>query len=436
MAAWARTAVRAASVLAGAAGAAALTGTAHAAAAGPGASHDGVGPAPSPGQPAISGKAAGFADLAPPRRLRVGVLGATGAVGQRFIHHLEGHPWFDVVALGASRRSSGKAYGNAVHWTLDGDVPAAVASHTVRNCEPSEFGDVDFVFSALDASVAGTIEANFVSAGVPVFSNARNSRMVPNVPLVVPPVNPDHLDVVRSQRSFADSGAFIVTNANCSTTGLVCALEPIERAFGIEAAIVTTMQAISGAGYPGLSALDMLDNVIPRIGGEEAKLELEYRKILGGVNSTGTGFTDAVFPLSASANRVHVRDGHMICVSLKLRTKASPGEVEAALAGFVPRDAVVARLPSAPPAFVQVSAGGGDADRPQPRLDRDVGGGYTTVVGRVRECPVMDVKLVVCSHNTVMGAAGSSILNAELAVAKKLLRSRVGGPVASAGDRV
>lgn len=379
----------------------------------------------------------GFADLAPARKLRVGILGATGAVGQRFIHHLQGHPWFEIVALGASHRSSGKAYGDAAHWTLEGEIPGAVAGQTVRECDPDQFSDVDFVFSALDASVAGTIEAAFLKSGVTVFSNARNFRMGRNVPLMVPPVNPDHLAVVRSQKTFADTGAFIVTNANCSTTGLVCALEPLHRAFGIEAAMVTTMQAISGAGYPGLSALDMLDNVVPRIGGEEAKLETEYRKILGDVDETASGFVETSFPLSATSNRVHVRDGHMLCVSLKLKEPATPEQVEDALASFTPRDPLVRRLPSAPDAFIRVAPGGADADRPQPRLDRDAGGGYTTVVGRVRACPVLGIKLTVCSHNTVMGAAGSSILNAELAVARRVLAPRPGvtDAVAAAASR-
>jgi aspartate-semialdehyde dehydrogenase len=253
--------------------------------------------------------------------------------------------------------------------------------------------------------------------------------MHPNVPLIVPPVNPDHLEMVKSQRAYSDTGAFIVTNANCSTTGMVIALEPIQQAFGIEAVMATTMQAISGAGYPGLSSLDMLDNVLPRIGGEEPKLEAEYRKIMGAFVSDGAArgtISPASFALSASSNRVHVRDGHMICLAIKLKTPATPAEVEKALAEFTPRDPLLLRMPSAPDAFVHVAPGGADSDRPQPRLDRDAGGGYTTVVGRVRECPVMDVKLTVCSHNTVMGAAGSSILNAELAAARRVLKPRMG----------
>lgn len=372
-------------------------------------------------------------DIAPDRKLRVGILGATGAVGQRFVHHLQGHPWFEIVALGASRRSSGKPYRVSAHWTLEGMIPDGVDGLVVRPCEADSFADVDFVFSALDASVAGEIEADFVSHGIPVFSNARNFRMHPNVPLIVPPVNPDHLEMVKSQRSYSDTGAFIVTNANCSTTGMVIALEPIQRAFGIEAVIATTMQAISGAGYPGLSALDMLDNVMPRISGEEPKLESEYQKIMGDLVAGSGAVTPASFPLSASTNRVLVRDGHMLCLAIKLKTPATPADVERALAEFVPRDPLLLRMPSAPAAFVHVAPGGADADRPQPRLDREAGGGFSTVVGRVRSCPVMDIKLTLCSHNTVMGAAGSSILNAELAAARRVLKPRLGVVQAAAG---
>jgi aspartate-semialdehyde dehydrogenase len=276
-----------------------------------------------------------------------------------------------------------------------------------------------------DAPVAATVEPAFRDAGVPVFSNARNFRMTPDVPLVVPQVNGDHLAMVKGQASFAKSGGYIVTNANCSTTGMVIALAPLQAAFGIEAVHATTLQAISGAGYPGLPSLDILDNVVPYISGEEEKLETEYAKIMGALTLDAKSHAAAIahpgFPLSAMVNRVHVRDGHSIALSVKLRRPATPEQVAAVLAAWAPRDAEVASLPSAPRAFITVRS---EVNRPQPRLDRDAGNGYTTVVGRVRADPVYTVKLFVLSHNTVMGAAGSSILNAELAAARGLLKHR------------
>jgi len=369
---------------------------------------------------------------APRRRFRVGILGATGAVGQRFVEGLEGHPWFDVTRLGASSRSAGKRYRDAATWGVSPDVPAYVADATVVDCSVASFaGAVDLVFSALDADVAGDVEAAFRDAGVPVFSNARNFRMAADVPLVVPPVNGDHLELVRRQASFSAGGGFIVTNANCSTTGMVIALKPLADAFGIERVHCTTLQAISGAGYPGLPSLDILDNVVPFISGEEDKLETEYKKIMGRLLAApaaapaaagGSGsahIAPAAFPLSAMVNRVHVRDGHSIALSVKLSRSASPAEVAKVLADFVPADPELASCPSSPARFIQVRT---EPNRPQPRLDRDTGRGFTTVVGRVRPDPIDTVKLFVLSHNTVMGAAGSSILNAELAATKGLLR--------------
>jgi aspartate-semialdehyde dehydrogenase len=273
--------------------------------------------------------------------------------------------------------------------------------------------------------VAAKVEPAFRDAGVPVFSNASNFRMTPDVPLVVPQVNGDHLAMVRGQASYAASGGYIVTNANCSTTGMVIALAPLQQAFGIEAVHATTLQAISGAGYPGLPSLDILDNVVPYISGEEEKLETEYAKIMGALALSPATHTGAIahpgFPLSAMVHRVHVRDGHCIALSVKLAKPATPEQVAAVLAAWRPRDPVVATLPSAPAAFITVRP---ELNRPQPRLDRDTGRGYTTVVGKVRADPIHTVKLFVLSHNTVMGAAGSSILNAELAAAKGLLKHR------------
>ncbi len=267
------------------------------------------------------------------------------------------------------------------------------------------------------------MEAAFRDAGVPVFSNARNYRMVADVPLVVPPVNGDHLALVTAQPSYKATGGFIVTNANCSTTGMVIALKPLADAFGLAEVHATTLQAISGAGYPGLPSLDILDNVVPFISGEEDKLETEYKKIMGTYKAAGVGgsISPAAFPLSAMVNRVHVRDGHSIALSVRLAKPATPAQVADVLRAFVPAAADLSSLPSAPAAFIEVRT---EANRPQPRLDRDTGRGYTTVVGRIRPDPTGGVKLFVLSHNTVMGAAGSSILNAELAAAKGLLKHR------------
>lgn len=264
------------------------------------------------------------------------------------------------------------------------------------------------------------MEPAFAAAGIPVFSNASAHRMAPDVPLVVPPVNGGHLDRVRAQAAFA-RGGYIVTNANCSTTGLVIALKPLVDAFGVAAVSAVTLQAVSGAGYPGLPSLDILDNVIPFIGGEEAKLESEYAKILGsyegGAPGAGGALRPAPFPLSAAVNRVHVRDGHSIALSVRTARGATAGAAAAALAAWAP-EGDVASLPSAPAAFIRVRP---EQNRPQPRLDRDEGRGYTTVVGRVRDDAVLGLKMQVLSHNTVMGAAGSSILNAELAARMGLL---------------
>lgn len=278
--------------------------------------------------------------------------------------------------------------------------------------------------STQDADVAGDVEKNFRDAGVPVFSNARNYRMVDDVPLVVPPVNGSHLDLVRVQPSFNNgTGGYIVTNANCSTTGMVIALKPLDDAFGIESVYCTTLQAISGAGYPGLPSLDILDNVVPYISGEEDKLETEYKKIMGTYTKGAASITNINFPLSAMVNRVQVRDGHSIALSIKFRNPdITPAQVADVLRNFKPTDPELASCPSAPSHFIEVRE---EPNRPQPRLDRDTGNGYTTVVGRVRpDMNMGGVKMFVLSHNTVMGAAGSSILNAELAATKGLLRHR------------
>jgi aspartate-semialdehyde dehydrogenase len=349
-------------------------------------------------------------------KIRVGVLGCTGSVGQRFLQLLEDHPWFEIAALGASARSAGKPYAAAANWKQDTPIPPALAGMRVSECVPgagafAAENDVRIVFSGLDAEFAGDIEDSFAHAGYAVFSNARNHRMDSDVPILIPPVNAEHLQVIPAQRKARGYGTgFIVTNANCSTTAMAIGLKPIQDAFGIETIMVTTMQAISGAGYPGLSSMDMLDNVVPYIGGEEAKMESEPKKVLGAFQN-GT-FIAADINISAMCNRVHVLDGHTECISLKLRKPATAQGAIDAIRSF-PSVTKSLGLPSAPAHDVIYH----DApDRPQPRMDRNVGKGFTVTVGRLRECSVFDLRLVLFGHNTIVGAAGGSILNAELCV--------------------
>jgi aspartate-semialdehyde dehydrogenase len=355
-------------------------------------------------------------------RIKVGVLGCTGSVGQRFITLLAGHPWFEVSALGASSRSAGKAYSEAVNWKQATPIPAAMSKIVVSECAPgTAFEGVQIVFSGLDADFAGEIEDQFAAAGVAVFSNAKNHRMDADVPILIPPVNADHLDIIPAQqraRGFSGEG-FIVTNANCSTTALAIGLKPIADKFGIDTMIVSTMQAISGAGYPGLSSMDILDNVVPYIGGEEPKMETESKKIFGSIQD-GV-FVNADFRISAMCNRVHVLDGHTECVSIKLVNKATPSQVIDAIRSY-PSVTRSLDLPSSPDFDILYHSA---PDRPQPRMDRGVGNGFTVTVGRVRECNVFDLRMVVFGHNTIIGAAGGSILNAELCVKKNLINAKV-----------
>jgi len=340
-------------------------------------------------------------------RIPVGVLGATGAVGQKFVALLENHPWFELTELAASDRSAGKRYRDATVWRQYQPIPERLKDRTIKPCEPAL--DCRVVFSGLDSSVAGEVEENFARAGYIVVSNSRNHRMDDDVPLLVPEVNPEHLALIKVQRERRSWPGAIVTNPNCSTIGLVMALAPIHRAFGVKRTIVTTMQALSGAGYPGHSAIDMLGNVIPFIGGgEEEKMETEPLKIMGSLDGDGIRFANCL--ISAHTNRVFVEDGHMECVSVELERKAKPDEVARVLARFssVPQEL---KLPSAPERPVIVTD---ERDRPQPRFDRDAGNGMSAVVGRIRECPVFDIRFVVLSHNTIRGAAGAAILNAEL----------------------
>ncbi|KAL7812864.1 hypothetical protein V8C44DRAFT_328222 [Trichoderma aethiopicum] len=353
-------------------------------------------------------------------RKKCGVLGCTGSVGQRFILLLQGHPILDLHAIGASSRSAGKKYKDAVRWKQASPM-GEVADLVVRECRPEEFADCDVVFSGLDSDVAGEIEMAFLKAEIPVFSNAKNYRRDPLVPLVVPTVNLPHLDLIPHQRSVHGlSKGFLVCNSNCAVIGLVIPFAALQAAFGpISDVSIVTMQAVSGAGYPGVSSMDIMDNVVPFISGEEDKLETEARKILGGIDDARTGFVEQqALRVSASCNRVPVMDGHTACVSLRFARQPppSPEECKAALRAYV-SEAQKIGCPSAPNPPIKVFD---EDDRPQPRLDRDLGRGYTVSVGRVRadDSGLFDLKFVALSHNTVIGAAGSSILNAEAAILK------------------
>lgn len=349
---------------------------------------------------------------------RAGVLGATGIVGQRLVKLLADHPWFELTEVAASERSSGKTYAEAVRWHLEGPIPQAAAGLVVKGLDPSL--DCDFVFSALDSNVAGPAEEDFARAGYPVVSNSKNHRMDPDVPLLIPEVNAAHLDAIRVQQKNRgyDTG-FIVTNPNCSTAGLVLVLKPLADAFGLEKIFVVTLQAVSGAGYPGVPSMDIHANVIPFISGEEEKMESEPQKLLG--KWDGARFVEAGLGLSAHCNRVPVLDGHLECVSLSLKKLTSLHEVRDVLSNFEVAPELAA-LPTAIRRPVVVLDGD---DRPQPRRDVQFGDGMAAVVGRVRECPLLDVKLTLLSHNLVRGAAGAALLNAELLAARGFLRSRL-----------
>jgi aspartate-semialdehyde dehydrogenase len=344
-----------------------------------------------------------------PTRWPVAVLGATGAVGQAFIRSLDGHPWFDLVEVAASERSAGRLYRNAVKW-LEGRLPASVAELPVRNCTPAEV-TAPIVFSALDSGVAGEVEAAFARAGRLVLSNAKNYRMEPDVPLVIPEVNGDHLALLAHQRAVRGWTGGIVTNANCAVTVIAAALAPLHRAFTVTRVFATTMQAVSGAGYPGVPSLDILGNVIPYIGDEEPKIETELVKLLGTFD--GTTVTHADIVTSAHANRVPVEHGHTVCLSVAFAQKPTPAQALEVLRAWTGHEAVRG-LPSAPEAALIIRD---ELDRPQPRRDVNAGRSMATTVGRVREDNLFDLRLVAMSHNVVRGAAGGSILNAELLVA-------------------
>ena len=346
--------------------------------------------------------------------LRAGIVGATGAVGQKFVELLEGHPWFKVTTLVASDRSAGSKYGEAVNWIGATEISESAASMEILSL--SDDLPCDFVFSGLHASVADDVEPKLARAGYPVISNAKSFRMHPSVPLLIPEINPDHTSLIRTQDW--QSKGYIVTNPNCSTVGLTCALKPIHDKFGVKLVQVTTMQALSGAGYPGVSSLDALANVVPFIGGEEDKLVHEPNKLLATLGETELHPTSIT--ISAQCNRVPVLEGHLECVSVKLESEASQDQVRDAFESFTSPIAEF-DLPTEPKPFLHVFE---DERFPQPRRHSDLGNGMTVSIGRIRPCEVLDYKFVVLSHNTVRGAAGGAILNAELLLKQGLLSSR------------
>ncbi|CAN5456795.1 MAG: aspartate-semialdehyde dehydrogenase [Acidobacteriota bacterium] len=344
------------------------------------------------------------------RKYRVGILGATGTVGQRFIQLLEGHPQFEIAALAASDRSAGKPYAEACAWKLSGSIPESVRDIVVQPIEPPL--DCEIVFSSLPSSVARETEEAFARAGYPVISNSSSYRMDEDVPLLIPEINHEHLGLIETQRRKRGFGkGFIVTNPNCAVASFAPPLAAIQRKFGVESAIVTTMQAISGAGYPGVSSMDIADNVLPYIAGEEPKVETETQKILG--EFVNGGIQKADFPVSAQCFRVNVIDGHTASVRVNLKQTSTLEDVVDAMRTFPNLN-----LYSSPDKFIDVCE---EPSRPQPRLDRDNGNGMTITVGRVFPDNIFDYRFVALSHNTVRGAAGSAILNAELLIDKRII---------------
>ena len=350
-----------------------------------------------------------------PESIPVAVLGATGSVGQRFISLLENHPFFKVTALAASDRSVGQTYAKACHWILQEPMPAWARDMVVVPCSPEAI-DARIVFSALPADLAKDLEPQFARAGFAVCSNASSYRREADVPLLLPEVNADHIGLVRAQRQARGWSGCLTTNPNCTSTGLTVALKALQDAFGLKRVFAVSLQALSGAGYPGVPSMDIIDNVIPYIGGaEEDKVEWEPRKMLGTLDKDGIQLAEVKF--SAHTNRVAVTDGHVVCVSVELGREVSPEQAIQALRAYQ-APAAARDLPSAPQPVILVRD---EADRPQPRLDRMAGKGMTTIVGRVRPDPLLHLKFVVLSHNTIRGAAGGSIYNAELLVAENLL---------------
>ncbi len=350
-----------------------------------------------------------------PQKRKVAILGATGAVGQRYIQLLNKHPWFKVEVLAASERSAGKKYRDACNWTMECDLPKEIAEMTVADTtveSVEKTGDVDIIFTSLPGDLAGKVEEEF-AAIYPVFSKAAAHRMEKDIPLIIPEVNPDHLALIPIQQKNRGWKGFISTDPNCSTIQMAITLKPLMQ-FGLSQVMVTTMQALSGAGYPGVPSLDIIDNVVPYIGKEEEKMECESNKILGTFD--GNVVNNAVFMVSASCNRVHVKDGHLEAVNVKLDENPTVDMVVEAFINFKGEPQKL-NLPSAPKNPIIVRK---EANRPQPRYDRDAGNGMSVVVGRIRKDPILTMKYVCLGHNTIRGAAGGGILSAEFAVAKGL----------------
>jgi len=347
-------------------------------------------------------------------RIPVAVLGATGAVGQRFVQLLDGHPWFEVVALTGSDRAVGQKYSETCHWILADPMPGWARGLEVLPTDPEKV-NAPLAFSALPSSVARTAEPSFAQKGVAVCSNASAFRQAPDVPLILPEVNPDHTGLVHAQRRARSWPGMIVTNPNCTITGMTIVLKPLLDAFGIKRAFVVSLQAVSGAGYPGVPSIDVLSNVVPFIDGEEEKMELEPLKMLGILQSAS--IAPAGFAISAHANRVPVPEGHMVCLSVEFERPGAIQDVAQAITGFQAPE-ISRGLPSAPQSVIELKD---EADRPQPRLDLMAGHGMTTVAGRLRPDPIFDYKVVILSHNTIRGAAGGSIYNAELLVKQGLI---------------
>jgi aspartate-semialdehyde dehydrogenase len=347
------------------------------------------------------------------KKIPVGILGATGVVGQRFIQMLEHHPWFEVAWLAASDRSEGKVYAEAARWRLKTAIPGDVAKMQVSPASPE--GAPKVIFAALDSGIAAELEPRFADAGCAVVSNSSALRMQEDVPLVIPEVNAGHIKLIDIQGWRKKSGGYVVTNPNCSAIGLVLALAPLHQQFGLDTVMAVTMQAISGAGYPGVASLDILGNVIPFIKNEEEKMEEETKKLLGQVN--GSKVIPGAFAMSAQCNRVAVEDGHTESISIRLKKKAKPQEIIESWKAYraEPQELKLPSAPERPVVYLEAN------DRPQPRFDIDMGAGMTTVVGRLRPCSVLDWKFTVLSHNTIRGAAGAALLNAELLKAKGYL---------------
>ncbi|HQJ75443.1 MAG TPA: aspartate-semialdehyde dehydrogenase [Bacteroidota bacterium] len=341
------------------------------------------------------------------KKIPVGILGATGSVGQMFVNLLEDHPFFEINDLCASERSHSKKYSEAVNWIIPKPLSERIGNMVVKPCEPNINSRI--VFSGLDSKVAGEIESNFAKNGYIVISNSKNHRMFENVPLLIPDVNPDHLDLIKHQKY---GKGLIITNPNCSTIGLCMALKPIIDEFGLDSVNVVTMQAISGAGYPGVASLDIIDNVIPFIKDEEEKMELEPLKILGKINNNKIDFAE--FKISAQCNRVAVINGHTECVSIKTIKKTTKEEIISVWKKYtsIPQQLNLPFAPKKPIHYFEKE------NYPQPRIHRNVENGMALSIGRLRECPIFDYKFVILSHNTIRGAAGCAILNAELLITK------------------